>query len=174
MTTLVTTSSLPNGLTSEACHDIHTVTSEPPSYHLSQALHTACNTEDSTPNDNTHGHAPEADLLPSYGADAPPYFPETPLDPFLCVFRRPGWEDGDLSSFARARHDTWAQDYAVLTAELRSWELAEDPNSYLRMQMRDPAGWTGVSECDVQWVETAFPPGIRSEFCFIPASSVSH
>lgn len=149
----------------EEAPDRCAIISDPPPYEVSQALQNAFNANTCGPSCRPQEDLNDSDNdLPPYDPVVPPYFPKTPIAPFLaCIVRRPGWENGDLSLFMRDA-DTWAQDFDVLRAELRSWDLPEDPNAYVRTQLRDPAGWSGISENDVRWADSSFPPGIRSEF----------
>jgi hypothetical protein len=98
------------------------------------------------------------DILPTYEADhPPPYFPKTPLEPWLEVVRRRNWETTDLCMFTAPDEKPWSRVYEQLSASLREWGLPTDPNEHVRDAIRDPFGWCDVTERDVVFVDASFP-----------------
>jgi hypothetical protein len=85
--------------------------------------------------------------LPSYDSDhPPPYFPLTPLEPWLVTLRRPNWTHTGLHAFG-------APHTSALRAELRAWGLPADPNASVRTAVADPLG----APRDVRFVDGVFP-----------------
>jgi hypothetical protein len=126
----------------------------PPAYPSSSALAATTSRAAIRPlyprtSSTSSSHAP-----PHYDADhPPPYFPTTPLEPWLAQLRRKHWACRDLATFGAPSAD----ECSALRAELAAWDLPTDPNTHIRDAVRDPFGWCGVTARDIIFADSAFP-----------------